>query len=135
MIGRPRCVLSLTRLVAGATALALACAPAAAQNWIGLLKNTPAERFTDEDIKLFLDASRKALTEAKAGESVNWQNPVSGSRGELKVVKVFSWQDNPCRQLRITSETTDRRGSNVLNLCDVQGKWKVLSASELKKKS
>jgi len=116
-----------------AAGLAVASAPAVAQNWVGLLKNTPAENFSEEDLKLFFDASRKALTEAKAGESVRWQNPASGSRGELKVVKAFSWQEYPCRQLRVTSETTDRKGSSVLNLCEVQGKWKLLSPSQLKK--
>ncbi|HEY6512280.1 MAG TPA: RT0821/Lpp0805 family surface protein [Burkholderiaceae bacterium] len=118
-----------------AAGLAVAAVPAVAQNWIGLLKNTPAENFSEEDLKLFLDASRKALTEAKAGETVQWHNPLSGSRGELKVVKTFNWQEFPCRQLRVTSETTDRKGSSVLNLCDVQGKWKLLSPSQLNKKS
>ena len=118
--------------VAAAGLVAL-CAPAAAQNWIGLLKNTPAERFNDEDIKLFLDASKKALGDTPAGESVKWQNPVSGARGELKVVKLFTWRDHPCRQIRVTSEVVDRKGSSVLNLCQVEGKWKVLSSSELKK--
>jgi surface antigen len=116
-----------------AASLAALCAPALAQNWIGLLKNTPAERFNDEDIKLFLDASKKALSDTPAGESVKWQNPVSGSRGELKVIKTFSWQNHPCRQIRVSSEAGDRKGSNVLSLCQVEGKWKVLSASELKK--
>jgi surface antigen len=116
-----------------AASLAAPCAPALAQNWIGLLKNTPAERFNDEDIKLFLDASKKALSDTPAGESVKWQNPVSGSRGELKVIKTFSWQNHPCRQIRVSSEAGDRKGSNVLSLCQVEGKWKVLSASELKK--
>ncbi|HEU5296264.1 MAG TPA: RT0821/Lpp0805 family surface protein [Burkholderiaceae bacterium] len=109
------------------------CAPALAQNWVGLLKNTPAERFNDEDLRLFLDASKKALSETPAGETVKWQNPVSGSRGELKVIKLFTWQDHPCRQIRVSNEAGDRKGSNVLNLCQVEGKWKVLSASELKK--
>ena len=117
-----------------ACGLVALCAPAAAQNWIGLLKNTPAERFNDEDIRLFLDASKKALgSDTPAGESVQWRNPVSGSRGELKVVKLFTWQSHPCRQIRVTSEAGDRKGSNVLNLCQVEGKWKVLSASELKR--
>ena len=107
--------------------------PAAAQNWIGLLKNTPAEHFNEEDLKLFLDASRKALSDTPAGETVKWQNPVSGSRGELKVIKLFTWQDHPCRQLRVSNETIDRKGSSTLNLCQVAGKWKLLSPSELKK--
>ena len=133
MIRKPTGARSIARGAVCAALVWLAHTPAAAQNWIGLLKNTPAERFSEEDLRLFLDASRKALTESKAGESVTWQNPVSGSRGELKVMKTFTWQDNPCRQLRVHSETTDRKGANTLNLCNVQGKWKVLSASELKK--
>lgn len=133
MIGPLRNAPVPVRRLAGLAVLALACAPALAQNWIGLLKDTPAERFDDEDIRLFLDASHKALTEAKAGESVGWQNPVSGNRGELKVLEMFDWQAHPCRRLRVTSETVDRKGSTVLNLCNVQGKWKVLSQPQLKK--
>jgi len=133
MIGPSRNARIPVRRLLGTAVLMLACAPALAQNWIGLLKDTPAERFDDEDIKLFLDASRKALTEARAGEAVAWQNPASGSRGELKVLKTFDWQAHPCRQLRVTSETIDRKGSTVLNLCEVQGKWKVLSPSQVKK--
>jgi hypothetical protein len=114
--------------------LVLLCVPAAAQNWVGLLKNTPAENFNEEDLKLFLDASRKALNDTPAGETVNWQNPVSGSRGELKVVKLFTWQDHPCRQIRVSNETVDRKGSNTLNLCKVVDKWKLLSPSDLNKR-
>ena len=113
--------------------LALACIPAAAQNWVGLLKNTPAENFNEEDLKLFLEASRKALNDTPTGETVKWQNPVSGSRGELKVIKQFTWQDHPCRQIRVYSETVDRKGNNTLNLCQVVDKWKLVSPSELKR--
>ena len=42
-------------------ALGAACVvanPAAAQSWTGLLKNTPAERFDDEDMRIFVAKSR-----------------------------------------------------------------------------
>ena len=121
----------LTPVVASALAL---CGSAAAQNWVGILKNTPAERFNEEDLRLFLDASKKALnSDTPAGDAVKWQNPVSGARGELKVIKLFTWHDHACRQIRVSNEAGDRKGSNVLNLCQVEGKWKVLSASELKR--
>jgi hypothetical protein len=113
--------------------LVLLCVPAAAQNWVGLLKNTPAENFNEEDLKLFLEASRKALNDTPAGETVKWRNPVSGSGGELKVVKLFTWQDHPCRQIRVYNETIDRKGTNTLNLCQVVDKWKLVSPSELKR--
>ena len=119
-------------LIIAAGLIAL-CASAVAQNWVGLLKNTPAELFNEEDLRLFLEASKKALGDTPAGESVKWQNPVSGARGELKVIKLFTWHDHSCRQIRVSSEAGDRKGNNVLNLCQVEGKWKVLSASELKR--
>ena len=122
-----------TRASIVAASLVLFCVHVAAQNWVGLLKNTPAENFNEEDLKLFLDASRKALNETPAGETVKWQNPVSGARGELKVLKLFTWQDHPCRQLRVYSETIDRKGTNTLNLCQVVDKWKLVSPSELKR--
>src|SRR5262249_40550293 len=55
----PRIVLAPI-VAAGCIAL---CAPAAAQNWIGLMKNTPAERFNEEDIQLFLNAAKKTLND------------------------------------------------------------------------
>src|SRR5262245_37868162 len=42
-------------------ACALFASGAAAQNWVTLLKNTPAESFDDEDLRLFLDTARKVL--------------------------------------------------------------------------
>ena len=51
-----------------ALALAAASTTAAAQNWIGLLKNTPAERFEEEDIRLFLDAARLKVALEKIGK-------------------------------------------------------------------
>ena len=48
------------------------------------------------------------------------------------MLKTFSWQSHPCRQIRVHSETTDRKGTHSLNLCQVDGTWKVLSAAQLK---
>ena len=43
----------------------VAVAPAAiAQNWVSLLKNGPAERFDEEDLRIFMDTARKVLAEA-----------------------------------------------------------------------
>jgi hypothetical protein len=47
-------------------------------------------------------------------------------------VKLFTWQDNPCRQIRVSNYTVDRKGSNTLDLCQVVGKWKLLSPSQVK---
>jgi surface antigen len=108
-------------------------APAAAQNWVGLLKNTPAERFDEEDLRIFMDTGRKALNEAAEKETLRWDNPKTSARGEITVVRRFEWKSHPCREVRIHNEAQGRKGDSTLNLCQVEGKWRLLSASQLKK--
>jgi|KBSMisStaDraftv2_1062788.scaffolds.fasta_scaffold443568_2 surface antigen len=109
------------------------CMPAAAQNWIGLMKNTPAERFNEEDIQLFLDAAKKTLNDTPPGSTVKWENPKTGSRGEMTVVKDFTWHDQPCRHVRVYNESGDRTGTTQPRLCKVDGKWRAVSSAELKR--
>ena len=116
-----------------ALALAAAVAPAHAQNWTGLLKDTPAEKFNDEDMRLFNEASRKALNDAAVGETVRWENPATQSRGELKVLKAFTWKDQPCREIRMHNEARARKATSTLNLCRVSDQWRIVSPTELKK--
>jgi surface antigen len=114
--------------------VALAASPAFAQNWVNLLKNTAAERFDEEDLRLFLETSRKALAEGKDGETLAWENPKTRARGEITVVRRFEWKTHPCREVRVYNEAQGRKGTNDWGLCQVDGKWRLLSSSQLKKK-
>jgi len=116
-----------------AIVLALAASAATAQNWIGLLKNTPAERFDEEDIQLFLGASRKALNEAPENQPQSWENPKTRARGEITVLRSFESKGRPCKEVRVRNEAQGRKGDNKLNLCKVEGMWRLLSASQLGK--
>lgn len=122
------------RLVLLLAAALAVCPPAAAQNWIGLLKNTPAERFDEEDLRLFLDHARKALNEAPDNQPVSWENPKTRHRGDLTVTRSFEYKNLPCKELRVRNEAQGRKGDNTFNLCKADGKWRLLSASQLKKK-
>jgi len=113
--------------------LALAASPALAQNWVGLLKNTPAERFDEEDLRLFLDTSRKALNEAPDNQTLSWENPKTRARGDITVLKSFESKGRPCKEVRVRNEAGGRKGDNKLSLCQVEGKWRLLSAQQLKK--
>jgi surface antigen len=117
-----------------ALALALSAGPAAAQNWVSLLKNGPAERFDEEDLRIFLDASRKALAEGKDNETVKWENPKSRARGELTVLRTFEWKSNPCKEVKVYNEAQGRKGTNTFGMCQVEGKWRLLSSSQMPKK-
>ena len=124
----------MLRIVIVAAALGLASTQAAAQAWIGLLKNTPAERFQEEDLRLFLEHARKALNEAPDNQPVSWENPQTRARGDITVMKSFEYKGLPCKELRVRNEVPGRKGDNTFNLCNADGKWRLLSASQLKKK-
>ena len=116
-----------------AVALLAAVFPAAAQNWVGLLKNTPAERFDEDDLRIFLDAGRKALNDTPDSQSVTWANPQTTARGEITVLRSFESKGLPCKEVRVRNEAQGRKGDSKLNLCRKDGKWRLLSAQQLKK--
>jgi surface antigen len=120
--------------IAIAATLLLACASAGAQNWVSTLKNGPAEHFDEQDLRMFLDAARKTLNEAPDNEAVKWQNPATKSGGELTVLRRFEWQKHPCKEVRVRNEAAGRKSDGKVNACQVDGKWRLVSAAQLKKK-
>jgi len=121
----------IAALVVAAT---LASPQAAAQAWIGLLKNTPAERFQEDDLQMFLEHARKALNEAPDNQPVSWENPKTRARGDVTVMRSFEYKGLPCKELRVRNEAQGRKGDNTFNLCNADGKWRLLSSSQLKSK-
>ena len=105
---------------------------ALSQNWIGLLKNTPAERFDEEDIRLFMDHANRALSEGKENETLKWENPKTRAKGAMTVVRNFENKGRACRELRVQNEVPGRKGDTRLNFCQVEGKWRLLSAQQSK---
>jgi surface antigen len=114
-----------------AMALAGFSSLAAAQNWVGLLKNSPAESFDDEDLQLFLATGRKALNEGKDNETLRWENPKTRARGEVTVTSSYKWKSYGCKELRVYSEAGGRKGTSTFNLCSVEGKWRLLAPSQV----
>jgi surface antigen len=125
---------SLELLSVFAVALALAAAPAAAQSPAPLLGQGPAERFTKEDNRLFREAWRKALDEAPENQPLTWENPENKHGGELTVTRSFEWQEHRCREVRVRNQADGRKSETLINACRVDGKWRLVSESQLKKK-
>jgi surface antigen len=123
----------LSVLIVLAAVLAALASAAAAQNWVGILKNTPAERFDEDDLRLFLDASRKALNESPDKQAQSWENPKTRAHGDITVLKSFEWKGLPCKEVRVRSEAQGRKGDNTLNVCKKDDKWRFVGASQLKK--
>jgi surface antigen len=98
-----------------------------------VLKNTPAENFDDEDLRLFMATSVKALNGPPDQGTVSWQNPATKSHGDVTVASVFTWHDHPCRRLQIVNEARGRKGAHAANLCRVDDRWRLVSPSDLGK--
>lgn len=116
-----------------AAALAVLSPAALAQNWVGILKNTPAERFDEEDLRLFLENARKALNEAPDNQTQSWENAKTRARGDVTVLKSFESKGRPCKEVRVRNEAQGRKSDNRMTLCKVEDKWRLLGASQLKK--
>jgi surface antigen len=129
---RSKCHLLFTALLGAACVLA---APgAAAQNWVALLKNTPAEYFDDEDLRLFLDTARKVLDGgAPENQPVAWENPKSRNRGEMTVLRNFESKGRSCKEVRVRNEARGRKSDNRRILCKVDERWRLVSEAQLKK--
>ena len=116
-------------------ACALFAPGAAAQNWVTLLKNTPAESFDDEDLRLFLDTARKVLDGGTPeNQPVAWENPKSHNRGEITALRRFESKGRPCTEVRVRNESRSRKSDNRRILCKVDERWRLVSEAQLKGK-
>jgi len=115
-----------------AVILALASAPALAQ-YASLLRDSAAQRFDDEDLRLFLDNARKALNETPDNQTTSWENPKTRHRGEVTVLRSFEAMGGRCKEVKVLNQAQGRKETNNFNLCQVDGKWRLVSESQLKK--
>jgi surface antigen len=111
--------------------LALAASPAAfALNWVPLLKNSPAERFDEEDLQLFLVTARKTVNEAPDNQTVTWENPDTKHHGDFTILKTFEKDGRTCKRVRVRNEADGRKASNVVDACKVGDKWRLIGAPQ-----
>lgn len=111
------------RITAVAVAIGLSL-PAVAQNFGGM-KNTPIEKFTSEDMKIFRKAVDDMLDTGKDGDSSKWSNPATEAAGELLAVKSFERSGTQCRTLKVSNSAKGLSASGSYNFCKAAstGKW------------
>jgi len=54
------------------------------------------------------------------------------ARGDITVVRNFENKGRSCRELRVRNEVPGRKGDTRLSFCQVDGKWRLLSAQQMK---
>ncbi|HVJ24879.1 MAG TPA: hypothetical protein VM756_13185 [Burkholderiales bacterium] len=108
--------------------------PALAQSWRSTLRNTPAERFQDEDWAVFLRQVYKTLDEAPDNQTTTWERAETQRRGELTVLRSYESKGRRCRELRVQNQGDGRKADNNFHLCSVDGKWRLVGAPQPQKK-
>jgi surface antigen len=112
--------------------LALA-SPLAQAQYAALLKGAVAERFDEEDLRMFVDSARKVLHSAAENETVKWQNPKNRHGGEITLLRNFESNGRACKEVKVFNQAQGRKATNNFDLCQVDGKWRLLGSSQLKK--
>jgi len=105
---------------------------AMALNWVPLLKNSPAERFDDEDLQMFLNTARKTVNEAKDNQTVSWENPDTKHHGDFTILKSFQKDGRNCKRVRVRNEADGRKATSVVDACQIDGKWRLIGAPQRK---
>jgi surface antigen len=121
-------------LIAAAVGLLLVVVPpsAAAQSGTaGILKDSPADNFTPEDMQLFQDTMKRALDAPPDPAGIAWENPKTKAHGHVTNEAAFTWKDHDCRRLVWENEARGQSSRNKVGLCMVDGKWRAISPSDL----
>jgi surface antigen len=115
------------------TGLVAACTTAAAAGWVMLLKDTPAQKFQEEDLRMFLEAARDALNAEGPPKPVQWSNPKNGTGGSFLVIGESTREGMPCRRLRFSTYApgypNPPKSSTTWTACkNAEGRWKLADA-------
>ena len=97
-----------------------------ASGWVTVLKNSPAEYFDDEDLRMFLAAAGTALNAEGSPKQVTWTNPATGSGGSfLELSRSTGAAGTPCKRLRVSTYAKKHAvKSGTYTLCkSTQGRW------------
>lgn len=94
---------------------------------LGFLKDAPVTRFNDEDRELFQTNLTEALETDAEGNVRRWDNPKTGSSGEIAILKRFTYENKLCRNIRFTNRTRGHPDATTQTvMCkESDGQWRV----------
>ena len=90
------------------------------------LRDAPLAYFTDKDWTLFKDALDQALNNGADGVATRWNNPSSGSSGEVTPLDTRQVNGMTCRDARIVSSAQGLTAQGQYLLCKAaDGEWTI----------
>ncbi len=105
-----------------------AAAPAA--GWIGVLKNTAAESFQEDDLRMFLDTATKTLDSDSPHDTVEWSNASTGAGGSFRVLGDAPAREGmACKRLRVMVYAPKyQKSTSTWTMCkNPEGRWRLAS--------
>jgi surface antigen len=118
---------SIITLVAAVVCCVQFSAPAVAAGW-AFLEYSAVQKFNDEDWQLFSAAGERALKETPDGQTVEWDNPATSSKGQITPVSTFDKNGMQCRKVKIANSAGGFSEESVFDFCKnpQSGDWKVV---------
>lgn len=102
-----------------------------AAGWISILKNTPAETFQDQDLRLFLDTAKQVLEADTEAQTVTWSNPDTGAGGSFLVLGQSIAKDGSlCKRVLFSVYATKSPARKAIwTACkSAKGQWQLTKA-------
>jgi hypothetical protein len=99
---------------------------------IGFLKDAPITRFKGADLEMFQSNLKGALEQTADGDIRRWENPKTGSFGEVAIISSFMHDDKRCRRTRISNRARGyaEAKTDAVFCRQADGQWKVLPPSK-----
>jgi len=123
----------VARLLVAAVWLAtVASTGIAAGSNLGFLKDAPITRFTGPDLEMFQSNLTTALEQNADGSQRRWDNPNTGSSGQIAVISSFAQDGKRCRRTRISNRTRGHAEAqtDAVFCKDADGQWRMLPQSK-----
>lgn len=101
---------------------------AAASTDVRWLNFSPVRFFTEQDWEMARETVRRALEDGADGETVEWTNPDSGSRGTITPTGSTGEDGETCRAVKITNHANGLEGGGTFEFCrQADGSWGAVS--------
>jgi hypothetical protein len=99
---------------------------------LSFLKDAPITRFKGPDLEMFQSNLNDALEQNADGDIRRWENPNTGSSGEIEVIKSIARDSKRCRSVRISNRARGyaEAKTDAVFCRETDGQWKLLPPSK-----
>jgi len=88
------------------------------------LRDAPVAYFSAKDWTLFMDTLNRALNDGEDGVTSSWENPSTGSRGEITPLNRRENNGTTCRNTRVVTSSQGLTARSEYLLCRAaDGEW------------